>query len=315
VNQESSGENHGHSNQDRSGKDIYQLYIDDSGDRKLGSPPSPHLPFGMDYFALGGIIINSNQVPRINEMHRSLCNEFNINYPLHSTQLRGKKDNFRWLRTNQEACSRFFVRLEEMISAIPMVTIATVIHRPGYMSRYKDKYPGDLWKYCKTAYCILVERAVKVVKNLDGKLEVFFEQCGKVEDAAVYTYNQMLKTSGMPFEPGSSASYYSLQPSDFQNVLLGDPKRGTKDVPMLQLADLVLYPMIRGGYQKDYAPYLNLIETNKLIDVWLSETDRATCGVKYSCFDSPKTTNPTEVGLEAARVGRPRGQAHGRQPT
>lgn len=71
-------------------------------------------------------------------------------------------------------------------------------------------------------------------------------------------------------------------------MVLGEPKRRTKKVPMLQVADLVLYPMAKAGYDPSYGPYVRPMEKGKLIDAVLLEVDRARLGIKYSCFPEQK---------------------------
>lgn len=51
------------------------------------------------------------------------------------------------------------------------------------------------------------------------------------------------------------------------------------------MADLYLYPMVKGGYEPAYGPYRKLLAANRLIDAMLSEAERPTLGIKYSCFD------------------------------
>jgi hypothetical protein len=57
---------------------------------------------------------------------------------------------------------------------------------------------------------------------------------------------------------------------------------------MMQIADLVLYPMVKGGYDQSYRPYAKLIEAARIIDAELDPGDRPNLGVKYSCFDHKK---------------------------
>lgn len=65
---------------------------------------------------------------------------------------------------------------------------------------------------------------------------------------------------------------------------MGEPKRRTKATVMLQIADLMLYPMAKGGYEPNYKPYVDLIAAGKLVDALLAEPDRSSLGIKYSCF-------------------------------
>jgi hypothetical protein len=68
---------------------------------------------------------------------------------------------------------------------------------------------------------------------------------------------------------------------------LGEPRGRTKETPMMQIADLFLYPMAKGGYDPSYRPYAKLLENKKLIDGLLKPKDRAQLGIKYSCFPKP----------------------------
>jgi hypothetical protein len=71
-------------------------------------------------------------------------------------------------------------------------------------------------------------------------------------------------------------------------LIISQPNRITKKVPMAQIADLVLYPMAKGGYDPNYRPYRRLIEASRLMDALLEPEEHPTLGVKYSCFDAKK---------------------------
>ena len=53
----------------------------------------------------------------------------------------------------------------------------------------------------------------------------------------------------------------------------------------LQIADLYLYPIAKGGYDKSYQPYIDLMNSNRLINSYVSLKEQATLGIKYSCFN------------------------------
>ena len=90
----------------------------------------------------------------------------------------------------------------------------------------------------------------------------------------------------MPFDEGNSSEYSGLPPEEFREGVLGDPARVTKKgAPLVQIADLYLYPMVKGGYVDGYPPYDQLVAANRIIDAQLAEEFRAALGVKYSCFD------------------------------
>jgi hypothetical protein len=88
----------------------------------------------------------------------------------------------------------------------------------------------------------------------------------------------------MPFDPNSSGAYEGLEPRDFKSIIVGQPSRITKNVPMAQIADLILYPMAKGGYDPGYAPYKKLLSGGCLVDSGLDAASRNVLGVKYSCF-------------------------------
>jgi hypothetical protein len=63
---------------------------------------------------------------------------------------------------------------------------------------------------------------------------------------------------------------------------------------MMQIADLVLFPIAKGGYNPSYRPYVKLRDNGKLIDSLLTTEERASLGIKYSCFPKPKEQRPSE---------------------
>ncbi|TCP73972.1 uncharacterized protein DUF3800, partial [Rhizobium sp. PP-CC-2G-626] len=115
-------------------------------------------------------------------------------------------------------------------------------------------------------------------------LGVFFEECSKHEDRELIQYTKALKSDGMPFGNQPSGNYAALSPEDFRRIVMGEPKRRTKKTPMIQVADLILYPMAKGGYEPTYKPYVDLMAAGKLIDALLPPQDRPSLGIKYSCF-------------------------------
>jgi hypothetical protein len=182
---------------------------------------------------------------------------------------------------------RIFKDLENFVLNAPIMSISCVIDRPGYVARYAEKHPKP-WLLCQTAFAILIERATKYVRTQMGQLEVFFEEAGMREDRAILGYMKELESSGMPFPGSTAAGYESLLPSDFRAIDLGKPNRVKKTVPMVQLADLVLYAMARGGYDPKYPPFRALHEHRRIVDAVIDAKEIPTSGVKYSCFDTRK---------------------------
>jgi len=263
-----------------------QLYLDDSGSRFPDHEPKEARADGMDSFALGGILVDAADRKLALERYDEFVAKWGIDYPLHSTKIRGRRDKFRWLGQDAVRAERFYRELADMLVALPVTGIACVIDRPGYNARYAEKYGDQRWLMCKTAYAILIERSLKFATAAGANLEVFFEEAGKHEDRATVAYHKSLKVEGMPFDQGNSSEYSGLGAQQFQRGVLGDPSRVTKKgSPLIQIADLYLYPMVKAGYQDGYPPYDQLYAANRVIDALVADDAQASLGIKYSCFD------------------------------
>ena len=238
----------------------------------------------MDYFAFGGILMDEELVSSFYKEHEALSKKWELRGPLHSTKIRGRRNHFSWLASDRGKEEEFFHDLEQSILKLPLIGNACVVDRPGYVKRYASLYDQP-WLLCKTAYAILIERSAKFARSRNQKLRIFYEEAGKKEDSDLEEYTKLLRQSGMPFAKDSSANYGSLTAEEFQDIIIGEPQRITKKVPMIQFADLCLYPMAKAGYDRMYSPYQKMIENGQVIDCHLAVADRQTLGVKYSCFD------------------------------
>lgn len=263
------------------------LYLDDSGSRYSDRAPAQPRADGMDYFALGGVLVEEGAIGDVLAAHAAFAARWDLTSPLHSTKIRGARAAFSWLSADQERADRFFAELNDLVLSSPTVALACVIDRPGYVARYSTRYQQP-WLLCQTAFAILIERAAKHAQRRDKRLVVYFEESGKKEDRALMAYMKALKATGMPFEGSAAAGYESLPAEGFRTIVRGEPNRVTKRVPMIQLADLVLYAVARGGYSPDYPPYRDLHERRKILDALLDPSDVPSLGVKYSCFDTTK---------------------------
>lgn len=261
----------------------YILYFDDSGTRSLADQPARRAD-AMDWFALGGVMAKGECVELIRKAHNAFCDAHDIRYALHSTDIRGHRRNFQWLRQSTQRSERFVSSLSSFITSQPMVVTGTIIHRPNYFARYRDLHEGNLWKVDKTAFCILVERAAKFANYNGRKLEVFFEQSGPKEDKAIIEYLRELKRNGPPFNTNRMVGYKPMSAEVFREVVLGDPIPTSKKSPLIQLADLVLYPISKKGFVDDYPPYTELENANMLIDQHIPADLIEEMGIKYSCF-------------------------------
>lgn len=263
----------------------YVLYIDDSGSRFPDTKEVTRRNDGMDCFALGGILVEEQQVDNVKKLYTDFCKKWDISYPLHSTKIRGMRGDFAWLKEDSKKYLSFMGDLKNFLTEAPVMGFAVVINRQGYNDRYKEKYKEKRWWMCKTAYCILIERVTKYVKSNKGTFEIRFEEVGRVEDRAIIGYTKDLKKNGHPFSAETSAKYITLNKEDYQETILGDARRKLKSNLFVQVADLYLYPMIKRRYNPLYAPWLAFFENKKVIDSILSEEDCVHLGIKYSCFD------------------------------
>jgi hypothetical protein len=263
-----------------------ELYLDDSGSRLPDQEPAQGHAGLMDCFALGGILFEARKIKPILKAYTTLCRKWHIDYPLVSNKIRMYTGRFAWVgKLSDSKRDEFFRDIACMIEEQPFFAIACVVHRPGYNARYHPLYGEKRWSLCKTTFTIVVERAVKLASRRGLFLRVHFERTGPREDKALIIYQRELKKIGMPFEPETSSIYRPLEAGTFRKTLIGDPLQHTKTSRLSQLADLVLYPMVKGKYDPDYRPYRHLRDTNKLIDRCLRPEDVNELGIKYSCFD------------------------------
>jgi hypothetical protein len=262
------------------------LYLDDSGTRhptrNVGAIPA----HGRDWFALGGILVRSDEEAQARDLHEAFCARWEIAAPLHSSEIRSKKDNFNWLRNIEEGeQNQFYEDLSCLMRDVPVIGIACTIDRNGYNARYLEMYQMQPWSLCKTAFTVVVERAVKFARTKQLPLRVYPERCNKPEDAMLKSYYDMLKREGMPFAKDTSGVYAPLTSEEFSSTLY-EFKTKDKTSPMSQLADLFLWPICMGGYDPGNRAYARLMGEGKLIECHLKIEDWPQLASKYSCFDN-----------------------------
>lgn len=267
------------------------LYLDDSGTRNPDRSIPKELTF-RDWFALGGYIAKEEDEGVIRTAHAKFCEGWGIKYPLHSYDIRAETKNFTWLGALEVAEHRKFMRaLSYMLLDIPVIGHACIVDRPGYNSRYREKYGRQTWMLCKTAFSVVCERAAKYAKTNGCRLRVYVEEGDKSADDKIREYYRELRATGMPFATDASAKYAPLSQQELAHTLY-DLDFKAKTSPMSQIADLYTYPIARGGYDPEYYPYTQLKTHKKLIDTIIKPEDIAHLGIKYSCFElvqKPKT--------------------------
>lgn len=175
--------------------------------------------------------------------------------------------------------------LTKTIISCPMIVHACIVSRDGYLKRYLDKYGENTWEMMKSAFSIAVERAAKYAALKDGTLMVYFESAGKKEDKLLKQYFNELRSQGHPFNSTKASKYSPLSTGELSELLRGiDSKK--KSNPVMQLADLCLYPVIQGKEQPNYQAFLALKKAKLLVDCYLESNQLGDLGIKYYCFDS-----------------------------
>jgi len=266
---------------------VLNFYVDDSGTRHPDRPGTSGSAT-RDWFALGGVLIREDDEAECRRRYHQFRDQWEIDYPLHSADIRHCAAKFRWMATaNAEEQQKFMQDITAFLIGIPAIGLACVIDRPGYNKRYTEKYGRDKWLLCKTAFCIAVERAAKYALSVGHKLKVYVERCNPTDDRKIDEYYNLMKASGPPFDSKNSQRYGPLSVEQLKAVLY-DFKLKYKTSPGIQIADLYLWPMCMGGYHKSNKPYVALKEAGKLMDVVCGEEKIAEVGIKYSCFDLVK---------------------------
>ena len=223
----------------------YDLYVDDSGSREPDRRHPQMREDGVDAFALGGVLVPAERTTEIVRAVQELVASLRIDYPLHSAEIRCRRGNFCWVEQDVPRTKTLYDGIDEIVSALPGWITATVIHRPGYNDRYRDVYGDRRWHLCQTAYQILLERAAKIARADGRRLKVFVEETGKKEDRRIRHYHQTLLDCGMGFDKANSAKYGPMNSAAFSEILIRNPKFIKKKNEMAQVADLVLYPLVK----------------------------------------------------------------------
>ena len=96
------------------------LYLDDSGTR-YPDHPSTIRKDGIDHFALGGLLIDSDKQEEAVRVHHALFEKYHLNLgsPLHSSSIRSRKYDFRWMEDDPGRAESFLEDLYASLCALP----------------------------------------------------------------------------------------------------------------------------------------------------------------------------------------------------
>ena len=81
------------------------------------------------------------------------------------------------------------------------------------------------------------------------------------------------------------ANRYGPLSADELRETLYEFKLKEKRSPLIQIADLYLWPLCQGGYDATYDPYSKLISHGRVADCVCAPEEIESKGVKYFCFD------------------------------
>jgi hypothetical protein len=261
----------------------FALYIDESGS------PKPSRKDKTRYFAIGGVLVKKEDEADICQKVRGFKEHWRIseNIPLHGNEIRSRKGNFAWVGLlSEDEQNRFFQDLTDLIICCPVVIHGCIISRDGYLDRYLNRYSSNTWEMMKSAFWILLERVSKFVNCHKGEVIVYFEKVGKKEDRLIHSYFNQIRNHGLPFDPQTSEKYAPLSQQQLQYILTGIEGK-SKNNPIVQVADLCLYPIAKAKEQAANKAFQALIHHKKLIDTLLDVEDLETMGIKYYCYDKP----------------------------
>ena len=258
--------------------------MDESGSPK----PNPKDP--TSYFAVGGVLIQHNDQSSICKQIADFKERWGIDetVPLHGNEIRSRKKNFAWLGLRPEdEQNQFLQDLTATIVQCPIIVHGCVVSRKGYLDRYLERYGSNTWEMMKSAFSILLERVSKyvVLQDGEGEVMVYFEKAGKKEDKLITSYFNNLRDLGVPFSAETSTKYAPLTSDQMQRVLTGIEGK-SKNNPLLQIADLCLYPVAKSKDQPQNRAFQDLTQHQKLVDTVLTSDDLEKMGIKYYCFDN-----------------------------
>ncbi|MGM0457447.1 MAG: DUF3800 domain-containing protein [Cyanobacteriota bacterium] len=259
----------------------FAFYMDESGS------PKPNPRDQASYFAVGGVLIQHHDESRIRRKIADFKQRWEIDesVPLHGNEIRSKKKNFAWLGLRSEdEQNQFLQDLTDTIVQCPIIVHGCVISRQGYLDRYLERYGSNTWEMMKSAFSILLERVSKYVVLQGGEVMVYFEKAGKKEDKLITSYFNDLRDSGAPFSAETSTKYAPLTSNQIRQVLTGIQGK-SKNHPILQIADLCLYPIAKSKGQPQNRAFQELIRHQKLVDAVLTPDSLEKMGIKYYCFE------------------------------
>lgn len=209
----------------------YFLFLDESGDHGLAKL-DPNFPV----FVLCGIIIEEAEYYSFKDKLNEIKKEFwgNKTVILHSRDIRKCEKEFSIL-FDLDLKSRFYEKLNKLISETDFKIISSAIHKKKHIIKY-GLLSDNVYDI---ALSFIIERSVFYLDSINDQskdLQVIIEKRGKKEDTDLNRHFQKVKSQG---------TYY-VHSQRILNYGFGFHFRDKKEnLNGLQLADLVAYPIAR----------------------------------------------------------------------
>jgi hypothetical protein len=225
----------------------YYLFIDESGDHGLNT-----IDKGFPVFTLCGILISEGHYKVLTDSMKVFKAKFwgNKKVILHSSDIRKCQNEFQIL-FNIELKADFYNCLNTLITDNKYRVIAASVHKDKYIKKYGKVAEGVY----EISLSYIIERMVFSMDEINDpnkKVTILIEKRGSREDSSLSEYLQKIIARG---------TYYVG--SDRIRNLIDSYKFYEKkdDVPGLQLADLIAYPISRYAIDQERAnPAFDVLE-------------------------------------------------------
>ena len=261
--------------------------MDETGSRQPDKQPDKSRE-GRDWFAFGGFIIKREDEDAAKWARDEVAQALGVRHPFHITDMLAETKSFSFLgRKTERERQQFWIEYQQFLADQPVLGLACVIDRPGYVARgYVQNHPDSKWLLCRSAFDIAVERAAKYAIREGRRLRIIFESDAPF-DPVVKGYFANLKENGLAFDSVNSDKYTPLTQEQFAATLTTIEAR-PKSNRLLQIADSYIYAMARGKYQKQFSLWRQLCDHQRISNFALggdADAIRA-MGIKYYCFDA-----------------------------
>lgn len=206
------------------------LYLDESGNHDLTNI-RPDYPV----FVLGGVIVDRTYARTVVDQRvRKLKREFfgREDVILHTAEMIRWKNDFAFMKHDEELQGRFFRALTEMMSDLDYQVVACVIDKPAYAAKYGTD--ADIYRY---SLDMLVERFCYEIGGVHNGGIIYAEtRRADLDHDLNMAWEGIIKRNGLRYADSEKIS------SRIVDLVLRDKR---VNIAGMQLADLVVSPIGR----------------------------------------------------------------------